>query len=91
MKIALLVLLGLMLGLLGGAAVGIGAGIAWVELFKTSNFEGYSGMLVFFTFMPIGALLGGVAGAVLFGVIAARDVEIAIERVPLDERDKKYR
>lgn len=91
MKIALLVLLGLVLGLLGGAAVGIGAGIAWVELFKTSNFEGYSGMLVFFTFMPIGALLGGVAGAVLFGVIAARDVEIAIERVPLDERDKKYR
>ncbi|MDB5567580.1 MAG: hypothetical protein JWP84_4146 [Tardiphaga sp.] len=58
MKIALLVLLGLVLGLLGGAAVGIGAGIAWVELFKTSNFEGYSGMLVFFTFMPIGALLG---------------------------------
>ncbi|MDB5632760.1 MAG: hypothetical protein JWR49_1615 [Tardiphaga sp.] len=91
MKIALLVLLGLMLGLLGGAAVGIGAGIAWVELFKTSNFEGYSGMLVFFTFMPIGALLGGVAGAVLFGVIAARDVEIAIEHVPFDERDKKYR
>jgi hypothetical protein len=91
MKIALLVVLGLVLGLLGGAALGIGAGIAWVELFKTSNFEGYSGMLVFFTFMPIGALLGGVAGAVLFGVIAARDVEIAIERVPFDERDKKYR
>jgi hypothetical protein len=89
MKIALLVALGLVLGLLGGAALGIGAGIAWVELFKTSNFEGYSGMLVFFTFMPIGALLGGVAGAVLFGVIAARDVEIAIERVPFDERDKK--
>jgi hypothetical protein len=91
MKIALLVVLGLVLGLLGGAALGIGAGIAWVELFKTSNFEGYSGMLVFFTFMPIGALLGGVAGAVLFGVIAARDVEIGIERVPFDERDKKYR
>ncbi|MEH2479168.1 ABC-type antimicrobial peptide transport system permease subunit [Nitrobacteraceae bacterium AZCC 2146] len=91
MKIALLAALGLVLGLLGGAALGIGAGIAWVELFKTSNFEGYSGMLVFFTFMPIGALLGGVAGAVLFGVIAARDVEIAIERVPFDERDKKYR
>ncbi|MEH2475413.1 ABC-type antimicrobial peptide transport system permease subunit [Nitrobacteraceae bacterium AZCC 2161] len=91
MKIALLAVLGLVLGLLGGAALGIGAGIAWVELFKTSNFEGYSGMLVFFTFMPIGALLGGVAGAVLFGVIAARDVEIAIERVPFDERDKKYR
>jgi hypothetical protein len=48
-------------------------------------------MLVFFTFMPIGALLGGVAGAVLLGVIATRDVEIAIERVPFDGRDEKYR
>jgi hypothetical protein len=26
-----------------------------VEIFKTSNFEGYSGMLVFFGFMPAGA------------------------------------
>ena len=58
MKIALLVLLGLFLGTLGGAALGIGAGFAWVELFKSSNFEGYSGMLVFFTFMPLGAMIG---------------------------------
>ena len=54
MKIALLVLLGLLLGALGGAALGIGAGLAWVELFKTTSFEGYSGTLVFFTFMPLG-------------------------------------
>jgi hypothetical protein len=79
MKIVLLVLLGLMLGALGGAALGIGAGIAWVEWFKTSGFEGYSGMLVFFTFMPIGALLGALGGAILFGIIAARDIEIAVE------------
>ena len=82
MKIALLVLLGLLLGALGGAALGIGAGLAWVELFKTSNFEGYSGMLVFFTFMPVGAAIGGIGGAVLFGVIAIKDAEIAIERAP---------
>jgi hypothetical protein len=87
MKIALLVLLGLILGALGGAALGIGAGIAWVEWFKTSSFEGYSGMLVFFTFMPIGALAGAVGGAILFGVIAARDVEIAIEREPAGPRE----
>ena len=85
MKIALLILLGLLLGLLAGAALGIGAGIAWVELFKTTNFEGYSSMLVFFTFMPIGALMGAVAGAILFGVVAARNVEIALERVPAHE------
>ena len=76
MKIALLVLLGLVLGVLGGAALGVGAGLAWVEIFKTSSFEGYSGMLVFFTFMPLGAAIGGLGGALLFGVIAMRDADI---------------
>jgi hypothetical protein len=88
MKIALLIILGLVLGLLGGGALGIGAGIAWVELFKTANFEGYSAMLVFFTFMPIGAILGAATGAILFGVIATRDVEMAIEGLPSAERQQ---
>ena len=83
MKIALLAILGLMLGALGGAALGVGAGLAWVEIFNTTGFEGYSGMLVFFTFMPLGAAAGGVGGALLFGVIAFRDAEIAIEREPV--------
>jgi hypothetical protein len=83
MKIALLGLLGLVLGALGGAALGIGAGLAWIEIFNTSNFEGYSSMLVFFTFMPLGAAIGGLGGALLFGVMAARDHEIAIEREPV--------
>jgi hypothetical protein len=82
MKIALLVLLGLFLGALGGAALGVGAGLAWVEIFKTSNFEGYSGMLVFFGFLPAGAVIGGLLGAITFGVLAIRDREIAIERPP---------
>ena len=85
MKIALLALLGLMLGALGGAALGIGAGLVWVEVFNTSSFEGYSGMLVFFTFMPLGAGIGGLGGALLFGLIAARDAEIAVVREPLHE------
>jgi len=88
MKIALLALLGLVLGALGGAALGIGAGLAWVEFFKTSNFEGYNGMLVFFTFMPMGAAIGGVGGALLFGVIAIRDAEIAIEQQPARRRER---
>jgi hypothetical protein len=87
MKIALLGLLGLMLGALGGAALGIGAGLVWVEIFQTSGFEGYSGMLVFFTFMPLGAAIGGLGGALLFGVIAIRDAEIAIEREPARRHD----
>ncbi len=78
MKIVLFALLGLMLGAVGGAALGIGAGLAWVEIFKTTSFEGYSGMLVFFTFMPIGAIMGGLGCAVLFGLMAARDEAIAI-------------
>ena len=82
MKIALLALLGLVLGTLGGAALGVGAGIAWVETFNTSNFEGYSGMLVFFTFMPIGAIVGGLGGALLLGMLAFRDTDIAVTREP---------
>jgi hypothetical protein len=88
MKIALLVLLGLVLGVLGGAALGVGAGLAWVEIFKTSSFEGYSGMLVFFTFMPLGAAIGGLGGALLFGVIAMHDAEIALEQEPARRRDR---
>ena len=87
MKIALLALLGLALGALGGAALGIGAGLAWVEIFKVTRFEGYNGMLVFFTFMPLGAAIGGIAGALLFGVIAIKDAEIAIEREPVRRHD----
>ncbi len=88
MKIALLVLLGLVMGALGGAALGIGAGLALVEIFKTTGFEGYSGMLMFFTFMPLGAAIGPLGGALLFGVIAVRDAEIAIEREPVRRRDR---
>ncbi len=88
MKIALLALLGLALGALGGAALGIGAGLAWVQIFKTTSFEGYSGMLVFFTFMPLGAAIGAVGGALLFGMIAIRDNEIALEREPLGRRER---
>jgi hypothetical protein len=78
MKIALFVLLGLLLGAVGGAVLGIGAGLAWVEIFNITDFEGHSGMLVFFTFMPAGAIIGGLGCAVLFGLMAARDDEIAV-------------
>jgi hypothetical protein len=88
MRIALLALLGLILGTLGGAALGIGLGIVWVEIFNTTNFEGYSGMLVFFTFMPIGAIVGGLGGALVFGMLAFRDTDIAIERQAVRRSDR---
>jgi hypothetical protein len=80
MKIALLAVLGLILGALGGAALGIGLGFAWVEVFKAPDSEGYGGMLVFYTFMPLGVMIGGLGGGFLFGLLAFRDSEIAIER-----------
>jgi hypothetical protein len=88
MKIALLVLLGLVIGSLGGAALGVGAGMAWVQIFRTTGFEDYNGMLVFFTFMPLGAAIGGLGGAFLFGVIAIRDAEIALEQEPVRRRHR---
>jgi hypothetical protein len=39
-------------------------------------------MLVFFTFMPVGARTGGIGGAVFFGVMAVRDDAIAIQPGP---------
>jgi hypothetical protein len=84
MKVALLALFGLVLGALGGAALGIGAGLVWVQLLKTTAFEDDSRTLVFFTFMPAGALIGGIGGAFVLGLLAFRDKATAIER----ERDR---
>ena len=87
MKIVLLALLGLFLGAIGGAALGIGAGLAWVEVFKTTDFEGTSRMLVFLGFMPGGAMIGAIPGALLFAMMAVRDNEIAVERDRMPQRD----
>ena len=63
---------GFVLGALVGGAVGVGVGLAWTDLVETSCFEGYCGMLVFFGFMPIGAILGGIGGAIWLAVLAGR-------------------
>lgn len=66
----LLGLLGAMLGVIVGGAIGITLGFAWTKIFHTTDFEGYSGMLVFFTFMPIGSLIGAMLGAIGLGRLA---------------------
>ena len=43
--------------------------------------------MVFQTFMPIGGLVGAAGGAILFGVMAVRDVEIPITRESAGGRD----
>lgn len=72
MKTVVLAAFGTIAGLILGAAVGILAGIAWINLASTGDFEGQSAMLVFFTFAPIGSVLGGLTGAIWAGFVAAR-------------------
>lgn len=55
-----------------GAFLGVGLGFAYTKIFNVSDFEGYSGMLVFFTFMPLGAIAGGLGGAILLGLVSAK-------------------
>ena len=71
MKVAL-GLVGLFLGAIAGGVIGVGAGFLWTSVFHTSDFEGYSGMLVFFTFMPIGMIVGAVLGAAGLVYLASR-------------------
>jgi len=73
MKVVMLGLIGFLLGAIAGGVIGVGLGLIWTTVFHTTSFEGYSGMLVFFTFMPIGAFIGGLGGAVALGMLAARD------------------
>jgi hypothetical protein len=59
-------LVGLFLGAIAGGAIGVG-------VFHTSDFEGYSGMLVFSAFMPIGIVVGAVLGASGLVYLASRE------------------
>jgi hypothetical protein len=73
MKVGCLALIGLFLGAIAGGVIGVGAGLIWTNVFHTSDFEGYSGMLVFYTFMPIGIIIGALLGAAGLGYLASRD------------------
>ena len=72
MKTVVLAAIGSIMGLVLGTAVGILAGIAWVNLMQVSDFEGQSAMLVFFAFAPAGGAIGGLIGAVWAGLVASR-------------------
>ena len=85
MKIALLAVLGLALGALGAPPSASGPGLAGSDWRKPGPRQRN---LVFFTFMPLGAAIGGIGGALLFAVVAIRDAEIVIERQPARQRDR---
>jgi len=78
---------GFILGAILGGVIGVALGFAWTSIFHTSDFEGYSGMLVFYSFMPAGIILGGLAGAVGLAVLAARSDEQASTTDPKDPRN----
>ncbi len=59
-----------------------------MEIADAPNFQGHSSALVVFTFMPLGAAIGGVGGALLFGTLAARDSAIPVERRAIRPRDR---
>jgi hypothetical protein len=72
-KVVGLALVGFFLGAILGGVGGVICGLIWTQVFHTTSFEGYSGMLVFFTFMPLGALAGGCLGAAGLAYVASRD------------------
>jgi len=72
MQVGCLAIIGLFLGALFGAAAGVGIGLACVKIFNVSDFEGGSGMMVFLAFMPLGALVGGLGGAITLALLAAK-------------------
>jgi hypothetical protein len=79
MRVAFLVVLGAIGGLIVGGAVGFLTGVAWINIFKPGNFEGYAAMTVFFVFTPIGAMVGRFVGALWAGTAASR-AHLHIER-----------
>jgi hypothetical protein len=72
MQVGCLAIIGLVFGAMLGAAIGVGLGFAYSKIFNVSDFEGYGGMLVFLTFMPLGAIVGGLGGAIGLGLIGAK-------------------
>jgi hypothetical protein len=72
MRIVFFAILRAIGGLTVGGALGLLAGIAWLNIFNPSEFEGYAATMIFFAFIPIGAIAGGLAGAIWAGAVASR-------------------
>jgi hypothetical protein len=72
MKAALLALLGLVLGAVAGGIAGFGAGYVWTEVIHSGDSHGVSTILMFFGFMPAGAITGAIVGAAWLGSIGMR-------------------
>jgi hypothetical protein len=58
------VLAGFIVGAIAGAALALAICVAAAEIFNISQMEGAYAMEVAFFFMPLGALIGGIIGAI---------------------------
>jgi Na+/glutamate symporter len=72
MRVVVVAILGCIGGLFVGGTLGLLTGIAWINIFNPSNFEGYAATMVFFIFAPLGAIIGGLIGAIWAGAAASR-------------------
>lgn len=66
------VLAGFILGVIGGGLIVLGVCIAAAEIFDISQMEGAYAMGVAFFYVPAGALIGGIIGAIWMGVRQSR-------------------
>lgn len=62
------ILAGFIIGAIAGAVVALGLCVAAAEIFSISQMEGAYAMQVAFFFMPAGALIGGIIGAIWMSV-----------------------
>lgn len=66
------VLAGFILGVIGGGLIALGLCIAAAWIFDISQAEGAYAMGVAFFYVPAGALIGGIIGAIWMGVRQSR-------------------
>ena len=55
----------------------MGGGPAWMKIFKTWDFEGYSGTLMVLSFMTAGAIIDGPGEAFLLSLLTFREPDQA--------------
>lgn len=85
MRAVLRTILWAILGLLVGAATGVLIGLAWITVFETSSFEGYSAMLVFFGFAPASAMIGMIVLPIWRAMVSKRrseDAQAGVKSAP---------
>jgi hypothetical protein len=68
LRLAMLALIGLLLGAIAGGVIGIGCGLVFTSVFPTRPSDADSGLLIFLTFLPIGVVSGAISGAIGLGI-----------------------